>query len=106
MMTRSIPTAMRITSARLLKDACETLDKLTEAFDAKAKEFAKFEKSGRTHLHDAVPMTLGDEFGAYAANLKRAVERLRSHESSLLEIPLGGTAVGTGTNADPKYAPI
>jgi aspartate ammonia-lyase len=102
----TMPTAMRITAVRLLKEVCEALDKLTEAFDGKAKEFAKYEKSGRTHLHDAVPMTLGDEFGAYAANLKRAVDRLRFHEACLLEIPLGGTAVGTGTNADKKYAPL
>lgn len=102
----TMPTAMRITTARLLKGAIESLEKLVEAFAAKAKEFAKHEKSGRTHLHDAVPMTLGDEFGAYAANLKRAVDRLKAHEESILEIPLGGTAVGTGTNADKKYAPI
>jgi aspartate ammonia-lyase len=102
----TMPTAMRITAVRLLKDACDALDNLTEAFEAKAKEFAKHEKSGRTHLHDAVPMTLGDEFGGYAANLKRAVDRLKLHEASLLEIPLGGTAVGTGTNADERYAPM
>jgi aspartate ammonia-lyase len=63
-------------------------------------------KSGRTHLHDAVPMTLGDEFAAYSVNLKRAVVRLRANEAALLEIPLGGTAVGTGTNADRRYAPL
>jgi aspartate ammonia-lyase len=97
---------MRITCVRLLTELCETLDQLVQTFDAKGKEFAKYEKSGRTHLHDAVPMTLGDEFAAYAANLERAVDRLRAHEPSLLEIPLGGTAVGTGTNADKKYAPL
>jgi aspartate ammonia-lyase len=93
-------------SARILKELCETLAKLVDAFEAKAKQFAKYKKSGRTHLHDAVPMTLGDEFGAYAANLARATERLKLHEASLLEIPLGGTAVGTGTNADKKYASL
>ena len=101
----TMPTAMRITCVRLLRTAVESLEKLVEAFEAKAREFAKHKKSGRTHLHDAVPMTLGDEFSAYAANLKRALERLKAHESTLLEVPLGGTAVGTGTNVDPKYAP-
>jgi aspartate ammonia-lyase len=102
----TMPTAMRITAVRLLRKACEALDALVEAFEAKGKEFAKVKKSGRTHLHDAVPMTLGDEFAAYAVNVKGAVGRLRTHEASLLEVPLGGTAVGTGTNADPKYAPL
>ena len=102
----TMPTAMRITSVRLLRECVQTLDKLVEAFEAKAKEFAKHKKSGRTHLHDAVPMTLGDEFGGYAGNLRRALDRLKAHEKSLLEIPLGGTAVGTGTNTDPKYAKL
>jgi len=102
----TMPTAMRIAAARLLRDACGSLDKLVEAFEAKSKEFAKYRKSGRTHLHDAVPMTLGDEFGGYAGNVRRAVDRLRAHEPYLLEVPLGGTAVGTGTNTDPKYAKL
>jgi aspartate ammonia-lyase len=102
----TMPTAMRVTTVRLLKKTCEALDKLVEAFEGKAKEFEKVKKSGRTHLHDAVPMTLGDEFAAYSVNLKRAVVRLRANEAALLEIPLGGTAVGTGTNADRRYAPL
>ena len=102
----TMPTAMRITCVRLLQKACDALDKLAEAFESKGKEFAKVVKSARTHLHDAVPMTLGDEFAAYGANLKRAVDRLREHERFLLEIPLGGTAVGTGTNTDRRYAPL
>jgi aspartate ammonia-lyase len=100
----TMPTAMRITSVRLLRRLCAALDKLSDSFDKKAKEFADIEKSARTHLHDAVPMTLGEEFGGYAENLRRATERLKDCESFLLEIPLGGTAVGTGLNAHPDYA--
>ncbi len=99
----TMPTAMRITAVRLLREACDALEKLVEAFEGKGREFAKYKKSARTHLHDAVPITLGDEFGAYAANLKRSVERLKANEKPLLEIPLGGTAVGTGTNVNRKY---
>ncbi|HEY8562465.1 MAG TPA: lyase family protein [Pyrinomonadaceae bacterium] len=74
-------------------------------FRKKAKEFAAVKKSGRTRLHDAVPITLGEEFGAYAENLRRAARRLEDCEPALLEIQLGGTAVGTGINAHPDYAP-
>ena len=101
----TMPTAIRITAVLLLRKLTEALDSLVTSLGAKAIEFAPHIKSGRTHLHDAVPMTLGDEFGAYAANLKRANDRLRANEPTLLEIPLGGTAVGTGTNVDSDYAP-
>jgi aspartate ammonia-lyase len=102
----TMPTAMRITAARLLRELCKTADKLADSFAAKAKEFADIEKSARTHLHDAVPITLGEEFGAYGENLRRTSARLKSCEEFLLEIPLGGTAVGTGLNAHPDYAGI
>jgi aspartate ammonia-lyase len=99
----TMPTAMRIAAVRLLAKLGDALDRLVESFDAKAKEFTKVQKSGRTHLHDAVPMTLGEEFGGYADNLRRAVQKLKAQEPFLLEIPLGGTAVGTGVNADRRY---
>jgi aspartate ammonia-lyase len=99
-----MPSAMRITTIRLLRELCGALDELAKSFDAKAAEFADVEKSARTHLHDAVPMTLGEEFGGYADNLKRATKRLKDCERFLLEIPLGGTAIGTGLNAHPDYA--
>ncbi|HEY0458445.1 MAG TPA: aspartate ammonia-lyase [Pyrinomonadaceae bacterium] len=102
----TMPTAIRITALRLLRGLRAQLDKLTDSFRQKAKEFAAVEKSGRTHLHDAVPMTLGEEFGGYAENLHRATKRLEAQEEFLLEIPLGGTAVGTGLNAHPDYAEI
>jgi aspartate ammonia-lyase len=101
----TMPTAMRITAVRLSGELCRLLDNLTDSFEKKAEEFAGIEKSARTHLHDAVPMKLGEEFGAYAENLRRATKRLAACEASLLEIPLGGTAVGTGLNAHPDYAP-
>lgn len=100
----TMPTAMRITSIRLLRELGASIDKLIEAFAGKAKEFADIEKSARTHLHDAVPMKLGEEFGAWAENLRRTAKRLKDCEAFLLEIPLGGTAVGTGLNTHPDYA--
>jgi aspartate ammonia-lyase len=99
-----MPTAMRIACIRGLRLLVEKLNELEKSFARKAEEFAGIDKSGRTHLHDAVPMKLGDEFRAYAQNIRRATDRLASVEDSLLEVPLGGTAVGTGTNAAPEYA--
>jgi aspartate ammonia-lyase len=100
----TMPTAMRITSVRLLQKVVEALDHLVDAFAAKAKEFAGVVKAGRTHLHDATEITLGQEFSGYADNLRRALERLRHVEEALLEVPLGGTAVGSGINTHPDYA--
>ena len=100
----TMPTAMRLASTRLLRELVKTLDQLAHSLTAKSEEFAEIIKSGRTHLHDATPMTLGQEFGGYAGNLKRAVERLRATEAALLEVPLGGTAIGTGVNTHPDYA--
>jgi len=101
-----MPTAMRIACIRGLRPLVEALRELEKSFKKKADEFAGIEKSGRTHLHDAVPMKLGDEFLAYAQNTRRATDRLASVEESLLEVPLGGTAVGTGTNTTPEYAQL
>jgi aspartate ammonia-lyase len=102
----TMPTAIRITSVRLLRALVEALDDLGDAFAAKADEFADVDKSARTHLHDAVPITLGEEMGAYGLNVRRATNRMRALEDSLLEIPLGGTAVGTGVNTYPGYASL
>jgi aspartate ammonia-lyase len=79
------------------------LSSLSDAFREKACEFSRIPKSGRTHLMDAVPVTLGDEFGAYAAALSRASRRIRERRDNLLELPLGGTATGTGANTAPGY---
>jgi aspartate ammonia-lyase len=99
----TMPTAMRIAASRMLRDLIMAVDSLASSLEQKAEEFKKIQKSGRTHLHDAIPMTLGDEFAAYAGNVRRSCARLQASESSLLEISIGGTAVGTGTNTKPKY---
>jgi aspartate ammonia-lyase len=101
-----MPTAMRIACIRGLRSLVEVLRELETSFAKKAEEFANIDKSGRTHLHDAVPMKLGDEFLAYAQNTRRATDRLAAVEEALLEVPLGGTAVGTGTNSSPEYAKL
>lgn len=100
----TMPTAMRTAAARLLRPLTQALDDLAASFTTKADEFADVTKSGRTHLHDAVPMTLGQEFSGYAENIRRAADRLRACEMPLLEVPLGGTAVGTGVNTHPDYS--
>jgi aspartate ammonia-lyase len=99
----TMPTVMRIASIRLARQLTEALEKLAEAFDAKADEFADVRKAGRTHLHDATPMTLGEEFRAYGRNVGRVAGRIKQLEEPLLEIPLGGTAVGNGVNTKPEY---
>jgi aspartate ammonia-lyase len=98
-----MPTAMRVAAVRLLRGLTGALDRLAESFAARADEFKEVRKSGRTHLHDAVEMTLGQEFAAWGHSVRRAAERLRSTEPHLLEVNLGGTAVGTGLNAKPEY---
>jgi fumarate hydratase class II len=99
------PSAIGLAAARLLTvDLLPALDHLAEVFEAKASEFADVVKSGRTHLMDAVPVTLGQEFGGYAAQVRHGTERVRDSLPRLGELPLGGTAVGTGLNAPPEFA--
>jgi fumarate hydratase, class II len=81
------------------------LAELAEALEAKAAEFARVVKAGRTHLMDATPVTLGQEFGGWAAQVRHGIERVEATYPRLAEIPLGGTAVGTGINAPPDFAP-
>jgi fumarate hydratase class II len=80
------------------------LDGLAAALEAKAREFDDIVKSGRTHLMDAVPVTLGQEFAGYAAQVRQGAERVRDSRKRLGQIPLGGTAVGTGLNTHPEFA--
>jgi fumarate hydratase class II len=80
------------------------LEHLVEALEAKATEFADVVKSGRTHLMDATPVTLGQEFGGYAAQVRMGIERLHDTLPRVAELPLGGTAVGTGINAPRGFA--
>jgi fumarate hydratase class II len=80
------------------------LDELGGALERKAEEFKDIVKAGRTHLMDAVPVTLGQEFGGYAAQVKLGAERVRSTLGRVGQIPLGGTATGTGLNTHPEFA--
>ncbi len=81
------------------------LAQLEEAFAVKAEEFRDIVKSGRTHLMDAVPVTLGQEFGGYAAQIRLAARRLNGALPQVAQIPLGGTATGTGLNTHKEFAP-
>jgi fumarate hydratase class II len=99
------PSAMHIAAARLIKRSLVLgLDHLAAALEAKAEEFADLVKSGRTHLMDATPVTLGQEFGGYAAAVRHGAERIAAALPDIGELPLGGTAVGTGLNAPPGFA--
>src|SRR3954467_2906812 len=80
------------------------LERLAASLEAKAEEFADVVKAGRTHLMDAVPVTLGQEFGGYAARIRLGGDRVRSALPRVAQIPLGGTAIGTGLNTHPDFA--
>ncbi len=98
-----IPTAMRVASLLELEKLYPVLDNLAAALDAKGKEFWHILKSGRTHMQDAVPMRLGQEFSAYAGAIRRAKDAIRQSAELLHELGLGGSAVGTGINTHPDY---
>jgi aspartate ammonia-lyase len=98
-----IPTAIRLASLELLDPLLERLEELERALAAKAKEFDHILKSGRTHLQDAVPIRMGQEFGGYAVAIMKNREGLEACIPALLELGIGGTAVGTGLNAEPAY---
>ena len=98
-----IPTAMRVAALELASKLLPALGHLASAFLARSIEFDRIVKSGRTHLQDAVPMRLGQEFGAYATAIQKNSDRILSAASELKEIGLGGTAAGTGLNAVPGY---
>jgi fumarate hydratase class II len=90
-------------TAGVVRDLVPALEHLAGSLEGKATEFADVVKSGRTHLMDATPVTLGQEFGGYAAQVRIGVERLQSTLPRVAELPLGGTAVGTGINAPPGF---
>jgi fumarate hydratase class II len=99
------PSAIHLAAVRLLVlDLIPALDHLAATLQAKAAEFATVVKVGRTHLMDAVPVTLGQEFGGYAAAIRHDAERTVAILPRLGELPLGGTATGTGLNAPPGFA--
>jgi aspartate ammonia-lyase len=97
------PAATRISILLILPDLLASANGLAEALDAKAVAFARVLKTGRTHLQDAVPITLGQEFGGYAANVLHAAGELEQASASLHELNLGATAVGTGLNAGEDF---
>ncbi len=100
----TFPTAMYIAAAERLTALIPEVQKVHDAIDAKAKEFATVVKIGRTHLQDATPMTVGQEFGGWASLVERDIERLRLVMPGLFDLAIGGTAVGTGLNAHPEFA--
>jgi fumarate hydratase class II len=98
------PTSIHVAATEALLTALiPSLAHLAEALERKSAEFAEVVKSGRTHLMDATPVTLGQEFGGYAAQVRRGVDRVHSALPRTAEVPLGGTAVGTGINTPPGF---
>ncbi|HLJ77808.1 MAG TPA: aspartate ammonia-lyase [Acidobacteriaceae bacterium] len=97
------PTAMRVATLLALETLYPELDALASAFAQKGEEFERVIKSGRTHMQDAVPIRLGQEFRAYGIAIEKASQSLRQASDGLRELGLGGTAVGTGLNSHPEY---
>ena len=103
----TFPTAMHIAAVEVLeKDLLPNVKILRDTLDAKAKEFADVVKIGRTHLQDATPITLGQEISAWVAQIDDAVAQVRHAIDGLLELAIGGTAVGTGLNAHPEFGDL
>jgi fumarate hydratase class II len=99
----TIPTAIRLGCLWRVEELLTVLKNLVDALNEKASEFDEIVKSGRTHLQDAVPVRLGQEFGAYAKAVERDAERIRRAAEDLSRLGIGGTAVGSGLNAHPEY---
>src|SRR3954469_18493675 len=99
-----IPTAMRLAALATLPATLSSLERLARSLEAKGREFDAIVKSGRTHLQDATPIRLGQEFAAYAATVFRHRDKLSQAADWLRELNIGGTAVGTGINAEPAYS--
>ena len=102
----TFPTAMHVAALLALEPLFVALDDLSKSFDALSLKYANVIKSGRTHLQDALPVTVGQEFGAYAAAIKSARGQLKQSSKRLEELALGGTAVGTGANAHMDFSEI
>jgi len=101
------PTAIHTGAAEALTlHLMPALKKLLEALQQKAEQFVDMVKPGRTHLQDAVPITLGQEFSGYASTITHAIERIEKAKASLLELAIGGTAIGTGLNAHPDFGKL
>ena len=101
----TIPTALQLSAAIAIEEALiPALERLHTALVGKEQELWPVVKTGRTHLQDATPIRLGQEFRGYAGQVEESLRRARSAQAELLSVPLGGTAVGTGINAHPEYA--
>ncbi len=101
----TIPTALQLSAAMAIEtDLLPALERLHTALVAKEQAFWPVVKTGRTHLQDATPIRLGQEFRGYAGQVEESLRRARAAQAELLAVPLGGTAVGTGINAHPEYA--
>ncbi|MDQ1660064.1 MAG: fumarate hydratase, class, partial [Blastococcus sp.] len=99
------PSAIHVAATgAIVRQLIPALEHLEASLALKAEEFAEVVKSGRTHLMDATPVTLGQEFGGYAATVRYGIERLQASLPRIGELPLGGTAVGTGINTPPGFA--
>jgi fumarate hydratase class II len=102
-----IPTTIQLAAGMAIQDELiPALDRLRRALEVKSKEFWPLVKTGRTHLQDATPIRLGQEFKGYAGQVEESVRRARAAVDELSRVPLGGTAVGTGLNSHPQYARI
>ena len=99
----TFPTAIHVAVLMALQPLLQELDSLAEAFEKLGKKHSETVKSGRTHLRDAVPVTVKQEFSAYASSLRNAAGQLRERQKNLYELALGGTAAGTGANTHPQY---
>jgi fumarate hydratase class II len=100
----TFPTAMYIAAAETMNALIPQIQTVHNAIDAKAREFADVVKIGRTHLQDATPLTVGQEFGGWASLIERDIERLKQVLDGLYDLAIGGTAVGTGLNSHPEFA--
>ena len=101
----TFPSAIHVAAtAGVVQDLLPALEHLAESLSRKGSEFAEVVKSGRTHLMDATPVTLGQEFNGYATQVRRGADRVRATLPRVAELPLGGTAVGTGINTPPGFA--
>src|SRR3989338_5919574 len=98
-----MPTALRIAAIKLLREFYPIGEKLVQALSNKAHEFRRAVKAGRTHMQDAAPITLGQEFSGYARAIEKRMERIKSSEINLHELGIGGSAVGTGLNTSLAY---
>ena len=99
----TFPTAMHVAILSAMRDMMPAIDKLNNSLRKKAKQFSSYKKVGRTHLMDALPVTLGSEFDAYATSITKASHAIISSKQQLKQVALGGTAVGTGANTPKGY---